>query len=84
MGTCRNPKLWLAVGAVAVVLALTTASFTALLPLLVLAACPLSMLLMAGGMAGMARKGRDAGNAEDDELARLRAEVADLRQRVDR
>lgn len=84
MAMCRNPKAWLAAGAVAVVLAVTTSSLTALLPLLLLAACPLSMLLMAGGMAGMARKGRDAGSAEDDELARLRAEVADLRQHVDR
>ena len=53
----------------------------AAVPLLVLAVCPLSMLLMMRAMGSMGRCNTrdDAGNADADEVARLRAEVAALR-----
>ena len=84
---CRNPKLWIALAVGAAVLALAGASWAAMAPLLLAAACPLMMIGMVGGMAGVGRR-RRAG-ADDDlddgsEVGRLRAEVADLRQRVTR
>ena len=50
-------------------------------PLLVLAVCPLSMLLMMRAMGSMGRHSTsdEAGAAHADEVARLRAEVAALR-----
>ena len=54
----------------------------AALPLLIVAACPLSMLLMmrAMGSMGSCKTTDRAGDADDaDEVARLRAEVAMLR-----
>jgi hypothetical protein len=85
---CRNPKLWIALGAVAVVILVAAPSVGAVLPILLVAACPLSMLLMAGGMARMAGRGRgnaeDAATADSSELARLRGEVAELRQPAQR
>lgn len=81
---CRNPKLWIALAAVAVIVAAAAPNLGALLPILLVAACPLSMLVMAG-MAGMARRGRDDTTETDPgEVARLRAEVAELRQHADR
>jgi hypothetical protein len=85
MDMCRNPKLWIALAVVAAIVVLTGPNLGALLPVLLIAACPLSMLLMAGGMAGMARRGRDdTGDVDDGEVARLRAEVAELRDNADR
>ena len=82
---CRNPKLWIALAVVATIVAVTAPSLGAVLPILLVAACPLSMLVMAGGMAGMARRGRDdSTDADPGEVAGLRAEVAELRQHVDR
>jgi membrane protein implicated in regulation of membrane protease activity len=84
---CRSPKLWIALGVAAVVVALVAPNPGAVLPLLLVAACPLSMLVMMGGMAGMARNKRDDHNTtptDTDELAQLRAEVADLRERAAR
>jgi len=80
---CRNPRLWIALGVVAIVVAIAAPNVGAVLPILLVAACPVMMLVMMGGMAGMARgKGTDdttssAGDAE--EVARLRAEVDELR-----
>lgn len=82
---CRNPKLWIALAVGAAVLALVGPSWAAVAPLLLAAACPLMMIVMMGGVAGMGRRHRaDAGDGVDEgsEVARLRAEVADLRQRV--
>ena len=85
MAMCRNPKPWIAFGAAAVVVAIAVPSWGSVLPVLLVAACPLMMLLMAGGMAGMARRGRDdTVSADEHEVARLRAEVAQLRQTADR
>jgi hypothetical protein len=80
---CRNPRLWIALGVVAIVVAIAAPNVGAVLPILLVAACPVMMLVMMGGMAAMARrKGTDdttsaAGDAE--EVARLRAEVDELR-----
>ena len=50
------------------------------MPLLVLAACPLSMLLMMRAMGSMGRcMTNDDGQTSADEVAQLRAEVAALR-----
>lgn len=80
---CRNQKLWIALAAVAVIVVIAAPNLGSVLPILLIAACPLSMLLMAGGMTGMARR-RRGDDAEDSEVARLRAEVAELRQHADR
>lgn len=59
-----------------------------ILPFLLVAACPLSMLVMMGGMAGVARGRHDTdtnGPERDaDEVAQLRAELAELRERAAR
>lgn len=75
---CRNPKVLILIALVAVGALVWGPSPSALLPLLLVLACPLGMLLMAGGMAGMGRRGRTNPN-DEDEVARLRAEVAELR-----
>ncbi len=51
----------------------------AALPLLIVAACPLSMLLMMRAMRPMGSAKTTDGTDEADEVARLRAEVAALR-----
>lgn len=82
---CRNPRLWIALGVVAIAVAIAAPNVGAVLPILLVAACPLMMLVMMGGTAGMARgNGTNettsaAGDA--DEVARLRAEVDELRAR---
>jgi hypothetical protein len=82
---CRNPRMWIGLGVVAVIVAITAPNVGAVLPILLVAACPLMMLVMMGGMAGMARgKGRDAtssSTSDVDEVARLRAEIDELRAR---
>ena len=82
---CRNPRMWIGLGVVAVIVAITAPNVGALLPILLVAACPLMMLVMMGGMAGMARgKERDATSSstgDADEVARLRAEIDELRAR---
>lgn len=75
---CRSPKVWVVLAAVAVAMVVWGPGPAAALPVLLVLACPLAMLLMAGGMAGMSRRGHRE-PAADDEVARLRAEVADLR-----
>ena len=93
---CFNPKVLggLALTAVAVFL-VAPGAFSTALPLLVMAACPLSMVLMMRAMSGGQRTsaGSHAGqehqtdatgvgssmSAADAELARLRAEVDQLK-----
>lgn len=67
---CRNWKLWAAVAVVAVALVTVVPNARLALPYLLIAACPLSMLVMAAGMA-FAGKHR--------EPARTRAEQCALR-----
>ncbi len=81
---CLNWKVIAALGAVGVGIYLVAPGVAAAaVPLLVLAACPLSMLLMmrAMGTTGRCTTSHDApGPAADaDEVARLRAEVEALR-----
>ncbi len=59
------------------------AQVSALAPLLIVAVCPLSMLLMMRGMQGS--KSSQATEVSDrTEIERLRSEVAELRRRSDR
>lgn len=83
---CFNWKVIAALGAVALaVWAMAPGLAAAALPLLVLAACPLSMVLM---MRAMGPKGRcdadDAPRTSSEEVAKLRAEVARLRSERER
>lgn len=86
----RKTMLGLAVAALAVAL-LAPSTRSAILPLLVVAACPIGMLVMMRGMAGNrinpAGSGVPAGSErhrpqvdpKEEEIARLRAEVNQLR-----
>ena len=59
MGMCRNWRMWAVLGGMAVVIAITAPGARAtVLPLLVVAACPLSMLAMGIGMAASSRRQR--------------------------
>lgn len=74
---CFNWNVVAALAAAAAALYLIApGSFAAALPLLVLAACPLSMLVM---MRAMGSAGGRCDAAGDEEVAALRAEVAALR-----
>lgn len=75
---CRSPKLLVVVALVAVGVLVWGPNPSAVLPVLLVLACPLAMLVMAGGMAGRGRRGT-SDPAEVDDVARLRAEVAELR-----
>ena len=77
---CLNWKVMTALAAAGVllyVLAPTVAA--AALPLLIVAACPLSMLMMMRAMGAMGSSKTTDGTDDADEVARLRAEVAALR-----
>jgi len=86
MRMCWNKNVIVGLVAVAVaVYFLAPGSIGAALPVLLLAACPLSMLLMMRAMAGDRSTATNAaGEAVDgstsEEVARLRAEVAELRR----
>ena len=75
-------------GAAVVVLAVAPRAFGALLPLLVVAACPLSMVLMMRVMGGHSRDRQQPLAAQPDDAAsagqieHLRAEIARLREEV--
>lgn len=80
---CLNKKViaGLAVAAVAIYL-FAPNLFGAALPLLIFAACPLSMLLMMRMMSGSGKASCSTTSSEDSgdaELAQLRAEVERLR-----
>lgn len=78
---CFNWKVIAALAGVGIGLyVLAPGVAVAAVPLLVLAACPLSMVLMmrAMGSAGSC-KTKDDGETNPDEVAQLRAEVAALR-----
>lgn len=81
---CWNKKVIAGlIGAAAVVYLVWPGSFASALPLLLIAACPLSMLFMMRAMSG----GHAADSTNPDalagsaqELSQLRAEVAELRR----
>lgn len=74
---CFNWKVVAGLAAAALGLYLIApGSFATVVPLLVIAACPLSMLVM---MRAMSSGGGRSETAGDDEVAALRAEVASLR-----
>lgn len=82
---CFNWKVIAALAAIGIGLyALVPGAATAALPLLVLAACPLSMLLMMRAMGSMGggdcKTKKEASDTNDDEVAQLRAEIAELRE----
>lgn len=83
---CFNWKVFAALGAVGLALwAVAPGLAAAALPLLVLAACPLSMILMMRAMGPTASCDRDsAPDNSSDEVAKLRAEVAALRAERER
>ncbi len=86
---CFNRKVLIGVGVAALgVLVFAPGAVAWALPLLVFAACPLSMVFMMRAMSGGrscgpkedgTRTGRNAAAGGDEELARLRAEVDQLR-----
>ena len=87
MKMCWNKNVIIGLVAVAVaVFFVAPGSVGAALPLLLVAACPLSMVLMMRSMAGDRSTANAAGEAVDHstgrEVSRLRAEVAELRQRT--
>lgn len=86
MRCCLNRKVIVGLASVAVgVLAVDPHLFSRVLPLLLVAICPLSMLLMMRGMsankASSGQMGATSGSTPgyDAEVARLRAEVDQLR-----
>ena len=93
---CFNPKVLGGLGLTAVAVYLVApGAFSAVLPLLVMAACPLSMVLMMRAMSGGQKSSRGSHAAQDHqtdatgagssmptaeaEIARLRAEVDQLK-----
>ena len=89
MTMCFNRRTLIGLGVAAVALvafsAFTGRGLLGFLPLLVVLACPLSMVAMMFGMRGMGRSDdKEASSTpstadENGEIARLRAEVAELR-----
>lgn len=83
-------RMWLAIGAAAAIAVLVTPGPGVVGSFALLAACPLMMLAMTAGLTRRRRPGTrglgpDATAPTDaSELAALRAEVAELRSRVDR
>ena len=76
---CLNWKVIGALAAVGVVIyALAPGTAAAAVPLLVLAACPLSMLLMMRAMGSMGSCARQHDTGDGEEVSRLRAEVEAL------
>ncbi len=87
-GMCFNWKVIAGLAVVGVgIWAAAPGLAVAALPLLIVAACPLSMLLMMRGMQGgqCASRPQQAGNAaragltRDEQLAELRAQLTDIR-----
>lgn len=79
MMRCLNWKVIAALAGVGVVIyALAPGVAAAAVPLLVLAVCPLSMLLMMRAMGSMGSGARQRDTGDGDEVTRLRAEVEAL------
>ena len=81
MKLCFDKRVLSGLGVVALlVLLVAPGAAGAALPTLLLAACPLSMLLMMVGMRGGGdRRAGNPSEAEAAEVARLRAELEELR-----
>ena len=84
---CLNPKVVVALIAIAIgVFVFAPDLVSRVIPLLLLAACPLSMLLMGGAMMRSHHQTNDARippqAAPLDEVASLQAEVESLRERA--
>ncbi len=86
---CLNWKVIAGVAAVGVgIYAVAPGLVAAALPILLLAICPLSMILMMKGMQGNAGEAegkaasREAGVAREEEISRLRAQQAALTDRI--
>ena len=80
LGMCFNWKVVAVLAAVAVGLVFVApGAAVAALPLLLLAACPLSMVAMMFGMKKMAHKGEAEADALTPSPEALRAQLADLR-----
>ncbi len=78
---CMKPRFLVPLGIVALGMVLFAPGIGKTLgPLLLVAACPLSMLFMMRGM--HKNGGQNACAADNDEIARLREEVAALRQQT--
>lgn len=85
---CLNPKVLIGLASLAVgILVFAPKLFVTVLPLLLLAACPLSMVLMMAMMGGhkgsgdqsslsMLRKRYAAGEIDDEEYKRMKKELA--------
>lgn len=83
-GLCINWKVLAGLGVVALGLfAFAPKLATAALPYLVLAICPLSMLLMMGGMQAMNRKD-DTSPSPEAHLARLKVQQRELASEIAR
>lgn len=77
---CLNWKVLAALAALgAVIYALAPGLAATAVPLLLLAACPLSMVLMMRAMGSMRSCKDQRGSGDLDEVARLRAELEALR-----
>jgi hypothetical protein len=83
---CRSWKLWAAIAVVVAGVAFfAPGGFGAIVPILLVAACPLAMLLMGVGMVGGGRllgRGGDDTDGDTDEVRHLRAEVTRLRDQA--
>ncbi len=92
MKMCLNWKVLAGLGAAGVGIYLFAPGLAvAALPFLLLAACPLAMLVMMKGMHGgqgeahgqQASRQTDAGLTREERIARLRRQQADLADRID-
>jgi Protein of unknown function (DUF2933) len=87
--SCLNPKVLVGLGGAAVAIYLIAPNLiAAALPILLLAACPLSMLLMMWAMQQSQGQGQqtaqdtDAGLTREERIAQLRAQQAALDDRI--
>ena len=78
-----SKKIWLAIAVAAVIAVTTSSGVAAIGSFLVIAACPLMMLFMGSRLMGSKAGTSGCSTDEHSELAQLRAEVAELRERVE-
>ena len=78
-----NKRIWIAIGAAAVIALATSSGAAAVGSFLFIAACPLMMLVMGSALIAPKRSRRRP-SGDETEVARLRTEVVELRARVER